>query len=254
MNPPDLLTRFLSIAFLLILLAGCGPTTVTPGPSGKKTPPTQKPYRIDGKTYYPIDSADGYREKGNASWYGKKFHGRKTANGETYNMHAKTAAHKTLPMGTVLLVRNLSNGKETVVRINDRGPFVRSRIIDLSYKAASEIGMIQSGIAKTEIIAMGEPAKPVSKSLKGQGKLKHQDFSKGNFYIQVGSFLNQNNAEKIGRSFLSQGMKVVIQPYITPKQTYYRVQVSAGTSMKLAKNLEEKLMRTGYPGAFIFAR
>ena len=254
MKPINLSTLLLSIAILLVLLAGCGPVTVTPEPSGKKTPPTQKPYTIGGKTYYPIDSASGYRETGNASWYGKKFHGRKTANGETYDMYAKTAAHKTLPMNTVLLVRNLNNGKETVVRVNDRGPFVRGRIIDLSYKAASEIGLVQSGVAKTEIITMGESTGSRSKGGKEPGKLKFQDFYKGNYYIQVGSFLKKNNAEKIARLFMSQGTKVTIQPYITSGNTYYRVQIFAGTSLKLAKILEEKLAKTGYSGAFTFAR
>ncbi len=88
--------------------------------------------------------------RGIASYYGAKFHGRKTANGETFDMHAFTAAHKTLPFGTILLVSNLSNGKQVTVRINDRGPFVRNRILDLSYAAAREIGMIQSGTARIE--------------------------------------------------------------------------------------------------------
>lgn len=242
------------IVLLLILLAGCGPVTVTPEPSGKKRPPTQKPYKIGGKTYYPINSANGYKETGNASWYGKKFHGRKTANGETYDMYAKTAAHKTLPMNTVLLVRNLDNGKETVVRVNDRGPFVRGRIIDLSYTAAGEIGLIQSGVVKTQIIAMGEPAGSEKMGQKGADKLIYQDFYNGNYYIQVGSFLNKINAEKIARLFMSQGTRVIIEPYITSSNTYYRVQIFAGTSLKLAKVLEEQLRKTGYSGAFTFAR
>lgn len=254
MKPANLFCRFLSIALLLFQLASCGPATITPEPSGKKTTPTQKPYTIGGKTYYPVDSAHGYRETGNASWYGKKFHGRKTANGETYDMNAKTAAHKTLPIGTVLLVRNLDNGRETVVRINDRGPFVRGRIIDLSYQAANEIGMVQCGVAKTEIIAMGEPAGSGDKDGKSAGKLTYQDFFNGNYYIQVGSFLNKNNAERVARLFMSQGTKVTIQPYITSENTYYRVQIFAGTSLKLAKILEEKLAATGYSGAFTFAR
>ena len=169
-------------------------------------------------------------------------------------MHDMTAAHKTLPMGTVLLVRNLDNGRETVVRINDRGPFVRSRIIDLSYKAAKEIGIDQCGLAEAEIIAMGESVGPGGKDGKAPEKLRFQDFFNGNYYIQVGSFLNQDNAEKLARRFLAAGTKVVIQPYITSGHTYYRVQVFAGTSLKLAKILEEKLLRTGYPGSFIFAR
>lgn len=245
----------LCIIALLISLAGCGPVRITPEPSGKKTPPTQKPYNINGKTYYPVTSADGYQETGIASWYGKKFHGRKTANGETYNMYAKTAAHKILPMNTVLLVRNLDNGKETVVRVNDRGPFIRGRIIDLSYTAAKELGMMQNGTANAQIIAMGEYAGPAPKKGRIQpAQLTHQDFFKGNFFIQIGSFLNKGNAERLARNFMSRGMKVVIQPYITSGYTYYRVQIGAGTSLQQAKMLEEKFLRTGFPGAFTFAR
>ncbi len=240
---------------VLIFLGGCGGTPpITPEPSARKRPPTQRPYTINGKTYYPIESADGYKEKGKASWYGKKFHGRKTANGETYDMYAKTAAHKTLPMGTILLVRNLDNGMETVVRVNDRGPFVRGRIIDLSYTAASEVNMVRSGVVRTEIIAMGEPAQPARKGGKAPTELKHPDFFKGNYYIQVGSFLNKDNAERLARLFLAAGTKAIIQPFITSGHKYYRVQVFAGTSLKLAKVMEQKLVGEGYTGAFVFAR
>jgi rare lipoprotein A len=254
MKPGYLHLFFLSCFLILLLSAGCGPVTVTPEPTARKTHPNQKPYRINGKTYYPIDSADGYRERGQASWYGKKFHGRKTANGETYNMYAKTAAHKILPMGTVLLVRNLDNGRETVVRVNDRGPFIRGRIIDLSYTAANELDMVRSGVASAEIIAMGESPGTGGKGGRKPGKLEHPDFFNGNYFIQIGSFLNRNNAENLARFFMGQGVKVVIQPYITSGHTYYRVQVFAGTSLKMAKILEQKFLQTGYPGSFIFAR
>ncbi|MCI5166416.1 MAG: septal ring lytic transglycosylase RlpA family protein, partial [Candidatus Electrothrix sp. GM3_4] len=95
----------------------------------KKRPGTQRPYVIKGQSYHPVSSAEGYEETGFASWYGDPFHGRKTANGETYDMYGVTAAHKTLPMNTMLLVKNLTNGKTATVRINDRGPFVDGRII-----------------------------------------------------------------------------------------------------------------------------
>ncbi len=120
----------------------------------KKLPPTQRPYVIEGQTYSPISSAEGYEEIGLASWYGDPFHGRKTANGETYDMYGVTAAHKTLPMNTMLLVKNLANGKTTTVRINDRGPFVDGRIIDLSYTTAKELGVVQHGTEKVQLIAL----------------------------------------------------------------------------------------------------
>ena len=108
-------------------------------------PRTQESYVINHKRYYPIPSAEGYSQKGIASWYGGKFHGRRTSSGEIYNKYTMTAAHKTLPMNTMLLVKNIENGKKTVVRINDRGPFVRGRIVDLSYKAAKELGIVKEG-------------------------------------------------------------------------------------------------------------
>ena len=129
---------------------------VTSADASGHRPRTQKPYVIDGKRYYPIPSAEGYSEKGIASWYGGKFHGKKTSNGETYNKYSMTAAHKTLPMNTMLLVKNLENGKKTVVRINDRGPFVRGRIVDLSYKAAKTLGIVKNGTARVQAIALGE--------------------------------------------------------------------------------------------------
>jgi len=237
---------------LMFVVSGCGPVPVSTRPPASTKTGTQKPYTINGKTYYPIDSADGYWERGQASWYGKKFHGRKTSNGETYNMYDMTAAHKTLPMNTMLLVRNLENGRETVVRVNDRGPFIRGRIIDLSYTAASKINLVKQGVARVEIIAMGEAPGSVKKGGKKPGRLKHQDFNQGDFYIQVGSFLNQQNAERIARLFMKSGIRVVIHPYITSGHTYYRVQVFAGTALQPARIFEQQLLKS-YPGAFLIS-
>jgi rare lipoprotein A len=112
---------------------------------------TMKPYTIRGKRYYPIVPHIGQKFRGKASWYGLDFHGGKTSNGEYYDMHSLTAAHKTLPMNTLVKVTNLKNGNSTIVRINDRGPFVEGRIIDLSYLAAQELGMIDNGTADVEL-------------------------------------------------------------------------------------------------------
>jgi rare lipoprotein A len=113
-----------------------------------------KSYVVFGKRYYPLKSAKNFVQEGIASWYGKDFHGKKTANGERYNMYAMTAAHKTLPMNTRVRVTNLNNGKTMIVRINDRGPFGGSRIIDLSYTAASRLGIAQKGIGRVRIKAI----------------------------------------------------------------------------------------------------
>ncbi len=112
---------------------------------------TMKPYTVAGVRYCPIVPKVGQIFKGTASWYGPNFHGNQTSNGEYYDMHAATAAHKTLPINTLLEVTNLENGLSTIVRVNDRGPFVKNRIIDLSHQAAQEIDMIKKGTAKVTI-------------------------------------------------------------------------------------------------------
>jgi len=140
------------IAFLFVLLlASCGEKHV---PVDETQVATNKPYKIAGQWYYPILSANGYDEKGIASWYGKDFHGKKTSNGERYDMHAISAAHPTLPMGTKVRVTNLENGKNMVLRINDRGPFVKSRLIDLSYAAAKQMGYAAKGTTRVRVQAL----------------------------------------------------------------------------------------------------
>lgn len=131
---------------VLLLLVGCA--------SDVQYKNTVKSYTVSGSTYYPIKKADGFSETGIASWYGKKFHGRKTASGERYDQNKMTAAHKTLPFGTRVRVKNKDNGKNAVVTINDRGPFVKGRIIDVSRAAAKKLGMINSGTAKVRIEAL----------------------------------------------------------------------------------------------------
>ena len=112
-------------------------------------------YEVFGQRYEVLGSADGYRERGVASWYGPRFHGNPTASGEIYDMHALTAAHKTLPIPTDVEVKCLRTGKSIVVRVNDRGPFLDDRIIDLSYAAAQALGMVDAGIVPVEVRALG---------------------------------------------------------------------------------------------------
>ena len=121
-------------------------------------------YEVFGQRYYVLDTSSGYAERGVASWYGNKFHGKPTSSGEPYNMHAMTAAHKTLPLPTRVRVRNLANGRSVVVVVNDRGPFVDNRIIDLSYAAAHQLDMVTKGTAMVEVTAYPytEPAAPLT--------------------------------------------------------------------------------------------
>ncbi len=141
---------------------------------------------------------DGYQERGIASWYGSDFDGKPTASGEIYNMYASTAANKTLPLGTIVRVRNLNNGKTTVVRINDRGPFVKGRIIDLSYKAAKDIGIDRTGTAPVVIKIIGGNYRKAER-----------------FTLQVGAFVVRSNAvrlkDRLDASFYSLSIKKVRQ-------------------------------------------
>jgi rare lipoprotein A len=168
-------------------------------------------------------------------------------------MHAGTAAHKTLPMNTELLVENLGNGKKTFVRVNDRGPFVKGRIIDLSYTAAKEIGIDKQGTCKVRITALGE----ATKSKHGTETLEHflpyQDFNKGEFFIQIGAFTQKENAERLKQNMLAQGNKTVIQLYENGGEKFYRVQVRSGNDLAAANRMEKKFAAQ-FPGAFVIAR
>lgn len=212
--------------------------------------PTQKPYVIDRITYFPIPTAKGYVEKGIASWYGPDFHGRPTSNGERYDMFHMTAAHKTLPMNTVLLVQNVENKREVVVRINDRGPFVRGRVIDLSYKAAKELDMVGKGTAKVRIVALARES-VLAQNGKGPGL---PDLRHGEFYVQIGSFSRRQNAINLQKRFTNAGHTTVIQKYFGPGKTFYRVQIYAGKELAKARRSENALLKHGYSGAFVVAR
>ena len=134
------------LSFGMLFLSGCMTDIGT-----YKYKNSTKPYTVAGETYYPKAVAKGFTETGIASWYGPGFHARKTASGEHFNQHAFTAAHKTLPFGTKLRVTNLDNKSTTVVVVNDRGPFKKNRIIDLSNAAAKELGIIETGTAHVRI-------------------------------------------------------------------------------------------------------
>lgn len=185
-------------------------------------------------------------ETGIASWYGRYFHGRSTSNGERYNMYAETAAHKILPMNTMVLVKNLENDREMVVRINDRGPFVRGRVIDLSYESAKQLGIIKKGTAKVRLYALAPKTN-------GQFTSK-PDFSTGEFYVQIGSFLEKQNALRLHDRFRIAGHNAIIREFTLRQHTYYRVQVYTGTKLDVARRAEAALLRNGYDGAFIVAR
>ena len=158
---------------------------------------TMRSYNVRGKRYHPTYVEVGDTKKGISSWYGPNFHGKQTSNGEVYNMHARTAAHKTWPMDTMVKVNNLQNGKSTIVRINDRGPFVRGRIIDCSYTAGKEIGLDRMGIAKVSIEVLGFAGKIESAATIARNKKMHKQtrVALSNFGVQVGAFRRREGAQ-----------------------------------------------------------
>ena len=211
-----------------------------------------KPYRV-GKTWYqPVAHAKDFRQRGVASWYGKKFHGRRTSSGEVYDMYAMTAAHKTLPLGTHVRVHNLKNDREAVVRINDRGPFVRGRIIDLSYTAAKKINLVGPGTAPVEILALGAAA-PDRQSDNQAPKYTPIDYYSGNFTIQIGAFQDRRNAEKLKQKLNQTYKNAHITTYNDGSETWYRVRVGQTKTLTQAIEYEALLIHNGYADAFIIA-
>ena len=161
-------------------------------------------YDVLGKRYHVLPSSAGYVERGVASWYGRDFHGLATSSGETYDMHSMTAAHTTLPLPTWAEVTNLANGKRVVVKINDRGPFVDNRLIDLSYAAAIALDMVGPGTARVEVRAMNGPQTPVSSEASVAASAAAPTLvaaappqAVDHMFVQVGAFSQEDNAARL---------------------------------------------------------
>jgi rare lipoprotein A len=248
--------RIMFATLVLALLAGCAGATrwendaprTTEKVSGSQprsssgNPPF---YEVFGQRYYVLNSSAGYRERGIASWYGKKFHGNPTSSGEIYNMYAMTAAHKTLPLPTDVRVTNLSNGRTIIVKVNDRGPFVDNRIIDLSYSAAQDLDMISAGTAFVEVETLTRDAErmPVLADSSEQPSLLQTAISIVNpissaaaetvpeqpvasLYLQVGAFGENANAQKLRRQLNSHGIfNVVIRSDQSREPVLHRVRL-----------------------------
>ena len=266
-----------SAAGILVLaaltLAACGGNVRDSAPSGRVSipdlpdDPVPRPeprsrygngpvYEVFGKSYRVMDSGSGYKERGVASWYGKKFHGRLTSNREPYDMYSMTAAHKTLPLPTYVRVRNLRNNKSIIVRVNDRGPFVHNRIIDLSYAAAMKLDMVQDGTSMVEVTAISfeeppagdrpvrivEPAEPPPSTAatsaapvpapQPQLRPATEDratpaFQQDNeIFVQVGAFGDRENAERRRAALMSGGISgAFIFADEAAKPPMYRVRI-----------------------------
>lgn len=226
----------------LVILAGCAGTSTY----NYKT--NTKPYTVNGTTYYPKATADGFTETGEASWYGPSFHGKKTASGETYNKYAYTAAHKTLPFGTRVKVTNLNNGLSTTVVINDRGPFKSGRIIDLSYSAAKKINMVGTGTARVRISAIGSvnSSSATTTTAKTTTTKSTATTTSGTYYVQVGTYSVKDNATKTAAKLSSMGYAQAIRQ----KNGKYVVVAGPYGTRARATTARDNLQKT-YSGAFI---
>lgn len=209
-------------------------------PSGSYDPKTN-PYTVMGKTYYPLQTAAGYDEVGKASWYGKDFHGKKTANGQIYNMYGVSAAHKTLPLGTKVRVTNLDNRRTIELVINDRGPFVHGRILDLSYGAAKKLDTVEQGVARVRITAIGTVTRPVS---------KYATAAKY-YHVRVGAFAERANAERTLRELKARGYgSAKITTVNRGGRKLHIVQAGSYTSRDKAESVQLRL-KDAFPSCYI---
>lgn len=205
-------------------------------------------YVVFGKRYRVLASSRGFVERGQASWYGKKFHGRRTSSGETYDMFKMTAAHKHLPLPTFVQVTNLDNGRQVVVKVNDRGPFHGDRIIDLSYAAATKLGMARQGVGRVEVRAVDTAAatrqavaarptvKPAPTTAKADATL---------LFLQLGAFVDRANAESLQRRVAAKVRHDVGIYPSTDAVTLYRVRLGPFDSVREMDELRGRLREMG---------
>lgn len=255
--------------FVAALLAGCATTP----PHREAAPPSKLPllpgdisaipnavprlepraphgnppfYNVDGRRYYVLATAEGYDETGVASWYGPNFDGLQTSDGDRYDMYAMTAAHKTLPLPCYVRVTNLSNGRSIVVKINDRGPFVANRIIDLSYVAAAKLDMLKTGTAMVEVRTIT----PESPSV----LTRVAETPPPTLYLQVGAFTAQANAERVVARLHAAGLAgaFIFGPPVT-RSHLYRVRIGPVSGVPEFDQLVARLDALGYPGARLVA-
>lgn len=237
-----------------------------PGPIPKVEPRSRygnpKSYVVFGKRYYTLPSSDGYVERGIASWYGKKFHGRRTSSGEPYDMYAMTAAHTQLPLPTYVQVTNLKNGKRIIVRVNDRGPFHQNRIIDLSYTAAVKLDIVREGTGLVEVRALNplsyqnvEPSTDVefvaevrAVSSQPEKQLVNSKTKTANplVFVQVGAFGNRANADLLVSQLNNFDLgDITISSVIKNQKELHRVRIGPLSTVQSADDTVAKLIDIG---------
>ncbi len=279
--------RVLFIASLVSVLSACTtvsdliPTSISSSDSGDSAPQENKdvsqiadaqpkpvvrtragnksPYTVLGKTYTLLPSSEGYQERGKASWYGTKFHGRRTANGEVYDMWAMTAAHKTLPIPSYVRVKNEANGRSVVVLGNDRGPFHRPRIIDLSYAAALKLDFADLGVADVEVVDItpsGQSAMTpqVEESLsvpttttapaKNIPNTPANNYQSAPIYLQAAAFKSLENAQKLQKKLqVASTSPVIVVP--SSDRQWHRVRVGPLVGVQKVSEARQVLSEQG---------
>jgi rare lipoprotein A len=264
--------RFLLIA-LVFALAACSSGSREIGPKGRMpkdgelpvgdqgvTRKVGNPYKVAGVWYHPKEDPY-YDETGYASWYGPDFHGKRTANGEQYNMNALTAAHKTLPLPTFVKVTNLENGRSIVLRVNDRGPFVKDRIIDISRRGAQLLGFDKQGLTKVRVQALDENGK-IAKSRGREDRsyattnvpdtASAPTASGGGHYVQVGAYSQRENAEEQIRRLKARGHEAGLDQAQSNGRRLWRVRIGPFMEKLIAQEKLDRVMADGFYEARIF--
>ncbi len=260
--------KLFALLSLVLFMGGCSyrgyttpnPSVTEPAPSSPRSSKaihraTLRAYTVHGKTYHPTIVSVGWRQDGIASWYGPNFHGGATSNGERYNMYAMTAAHKTLPMNTMVRVTNRRNGRSVVVRINDRGPFVSGRIIDLSYMAARKLGIDKTGTAPVRVEVLGFDSLIASMAKKRtpdavSAPVPRRQVVLEGFGVQVGAFRRLHGAQVYQQRYdnFEGRYHTMIKKFIVGGEPLYRVWLMGFQSEEEAKDF---IKSWGIPGAFI---
>lgn len=205
-----------------------------------------KNYRVNGKSYRVLNSSVGYKKRGIASWYGKKFHGHRTSNGEIYDMYQMTAAHKTLPLPTYVRVTHLGNGRSVVLRVNDRGPFHHNRLIDLSYVAAKKLGITATGTGVVEIEAINP--KQYTANQNKRNPVSNTDFK---IYLQAGAFSQHENARYLQNKIENLGLSHMAQIKFDPYRKLYKVRIGPFNNVTTADDISETLLQNAIDKAYI---
>ena len=252
--------QLLSFVAVFLLLAGCSSTQVQVQdgppdgvvdlrnipdavPEPIQVPLKNTPYELGGIRYEPMESANGYSEQGIASWYGTKFHGKQTANGEIYDLYKMTAAHKTLPLPSYVKVTNVDNNLSIVVRVNDRGPFIDDRLIDLSYVAAKRLGFADVGLANVAIEGINPES--FAKFAKGEA-------SDEMVFLQLAALKNYHSAQLLRREVFSAiGARVKVVSDEAQPEPLYRVRIGPVESPEQMETLLENLAAAEFDPPFV---